>query len=45
MTKGKNDTIIQKNKNNETKPKNLMKKEYLESFEKLKKSIRDDQNS
>ena len=26
----------------ETKPKNLMKKEYLESFEKLKKSIRND---
>jgi len=45
MTKGKNDAIISKNKNNKIKPKNLMKKEYLESFEKLKKSIRDDQNS
>ena len=29
----------QKNKNNPTKPENQMKKEYLESFEKLKKSI------
>jgi hypothetical protein len=31
--------IRQKNKNNPTKPENLMKKEYLESFEELKKSI------
>ena len=45
MRKGKNVAIIQKNKNNKIKPENLMKKEYLDSFEKLKKSIRDDQNS
>ena len=45
MTKAKKDMILQKNKNNKIKPANLMKKEYLESFEKLKKSIRDDQNS
>lgn len=32
--------IPQKNKNNKTKPENLMKKEYLESLEELKKSIR-----
>ena len=30
----------QTNKNNKTKPENLMKKDYLESFEKLKKEIR-----
>ena len=29
----------QKNKNNATKPENLKKKEYLESYEELKKSI------
>jgi len=29
----------QKNKNNKTKPDNLKKKEYLESYEELKKSI------
>ena len=29
----------QKNKNNSTKPENLKKKEYLESYEELKKSI------
>ena len=32
-------TKKQKNKNNPTKPENLQKKEYLESFEKLKRSI------
>jgi hypothetical protein len=42
MAKGKNKTVLQKNKNNKTKPENLMKKEYLESFEKLKKSIKVD---
>jgi len=42
MAKAKNKTVLQKNRNNKTKPENLMKKEYLESFEKLKKSIRDD---
>ncbi|MDH3617938.1 MAG: hypothetical protein OES14_03400 [Nitrosopumilus sp.] len=44
MVKAKNKTV-QKNKNNKTKPENLMKKEYLESFEKLKKSIIDDGDS
>lgn len=29
----------QKNKNNRTKPENKKKKEYLESYEELKKSI------
>ncbi len=29
----------QKNKNNSTKPENQLKKEYLESYEELKKSI------
>jgi hypothetical protein len=42
MAKAKNKTGLQKNKNNKTKPENLMKKEYLESFEKLKKLIIDD---
>jgi hypothetical protein len=45
MVKAKNKTLLQKNKNNKTKPENLMKKEYLESFEKLKKSIIDDSDS
>ncbi len=39
MVKTKKEAILQKNKNNKTKPKNLMKKEYLESLEELKKSI------
>jgi len=39
MTKSKNKIVSQKNKNNKTKPENLMKKEYLESFEELKKFI------
>ena len=43
MTKSKNKIRPQKNKNNKTKPKNLMKKEYLESYEELKKSIKDQQ--
>lgn len=34
---------IQKNKNNKTKPANLLKKEYLESYEELKKTIRENQ--
>ena len=42
MSKLKIKGTLQKNKNNKTKPGNLMKKEYLESFEKLKKSIIDD---
>jgi len=33
----------QKNKNNKTKPENLMKKQYLESYEELKQSIKDQQ--
>lgn len=39
MVKIKKKAILQKNKNNKTKPENLMKKEYLESLEELKKSI------
>ena len=43
MTKSKNKIRSQKNKNNKTKPENLMKKQYLESYEELKKSIKDQQ--
>ena len=43
MTKSKNMISSQKNKNNKTKPGNLMKKQYLESYEELKKSIKDQQ--
>ncbi len=43
MTKSKNKIRSQKNKNNKTKPENLMKKQYLESYEELKKSIKDRQ--
>jgi len=43
MTKSKNMIRSQKNKNNKTKPGNLMKKQYLESYEELKKSIKDQQ--
>jgi hypothetical protein len=43
MTKSKNMNRSQKNKNNKTKPGNLMKKQYLESYEELKKSIKDQQ--
>ncbi|MEK0337361.1 MAG: hypothetical protein QQN41_08000 [Nitrosopumilus sp.] len=43
MTKSKNKIKSQKNKNNKTKPENLMKKQYLESYEELKKSIKDQQ--
>jgi hypothetical protein len=32
------------NKNNKTKPENLMKKEYVETLEKLKKDIQGEQN-
>ena len=35
----------QKNKNNKTKPANLLKKEYLESYEELKKSIKENQKT
>lgn len=43
MTKSKKKAGSQKNKNNKTKPENLMKKQYLESYEELKKSIKDHQ--
>jgi hypothetical protein len=43
MTKSKNMIKSQKNKNNKTKPGNLMKKQYLESYEELKNSIKDQQ--
>jgi len=36
---------VQKNKNNKTKPVNLLKKEYLESLEELKKSIKESQKT
>lgn len=42
MTQTKSEA--QKNKNNKKKPANLLKKEYLESFEELKKSIKENQN-
>ena len=32
------------NKNNKTKPENLMKKEYLETLENLKKEVQEEQN-
>ena len=43
MTKSKNKNKTQINKNNKTIPDNLKKKQYLESYEELKKSIEDDQ--
>jgi dynactin complex subunit len=36
--------IPQINKNNKSKPENLLKKEYIETLEKLKKDIREEQN-
>ncbi|HSB50813.1 MAG TPA: hypothetical protein VLC72_05750 [Nitrosopumilaceae archaeon] len=45
MTKQKTKSRHQKNKNNKTKPENLKKKEYLESYEELKKSIRKNQQA
>jgi hypothetical protein len=41
MTKLKNKNTSHKNKNNKTKPENLLRKEYMESYEELKKSIRE----
>ncbi len=35
---------VQVNKNNKTKPENLMKKEYTESYEILKKEIKKKQS-
>jgi hypothetical protein len=43
MTKIKKKIVSQKNKNNKTKPENLMKKEYLTSLDELKKSIQTNQ--
>jgi hypothetical protein len=43
MAKSKRKPAAQINKNNKTKPENLMKKEYLESLDELKKSIKDEQ--
>ena len=40
----KTKTTLQKNRNNKTKPQNLMKKEYLESLDTLKKSIQENQS-
>ncbi|WP_297473201.1 hypothetical protein [Nitrosopumilus sp.] len=39
----KNKSKPQINKNNKTKPENLMKKEYVETLEKLKKDIKEEQ--
>ena len=41
MTESKKGKVPQKNKNNKIKPENLMKKEYLESLEKLKEEIKE----
>ena len=41
----KNKQIPKINKNNKTKPKNLMKKEYNESYEELKNEIKESQNN
>ena len=43
MSKSKNKSAPQINKNNKTKPGNLMKKEYLDSYNELKKSITENQ--
>lgn len=43
MSKSKNKSAQQINKNNKTKPGNLMKKEYLDSYNELKKSITENQ--
>jgi hypothetical protein len=43
MTQLKTKSKAKKNKNNKSKPQNKMKKEYLESFEELKKSIKEKQ--
>ena len=43
MVKSKNKIKNQINKNNKTIPDNLKKKQYMESYEELKKSIKDDQ--
>ena len=43
MTKIKKKATPQINKNNKTKPDNLVKKEYLESYDELKKNIQKSQ--
>jgi len=43
MTQQKPKSKAKKNKNNKSKPQNKMKKEYLESYEELKKSIKEEQ--
>ncbi|AJZ75153.1 hypothetical protein SU86_000715 [Candidatus Nitrosotenuis cloacae] len=45
MSKSKNKSSLQINKNNKTKPGNLMKKEYLDSYNELKKSIAENQKN
>ena len=45
MTKIKNKVMPQANKNNKTKPENLMKKEYLASYDELKKDIQKSQQA
>ncbi|MGH1521599.1 MAG: hypothetical protein ACRBB2_04420 [Nitrosopumilus sp.] len=45
MIKTKNKAAPQINKNNKTKPRNLMKKEYSESYDELKKDIQKNQQS
>jgi hypothetical protein len=45
MNKPKSKAALHINKNNKTKPQNLMKKEYLESYNELKKSINENQKN
>jgi hypothetical protein len=45
MTKLKKEKMPQVNKNNKTVPDNLKKKEYLESYDELKKEIQKEQQS
>ena len=45
MTKSKKAKKPQVNKNNKTVPENLKKKEYLESYDELKKDLRASQQA
>jgi hypothetical protein len=45
MSKIKKKSASQTNKNNKTKPENLVKKEYLESYDELKKNIQKSQQA
>jgi hypothetical protein len=45
MSKSKNKSSQEINKNNRTKPGNLMKKEYLDSYNELKNSITENQKN